>query len=777
MQQKRSFFTFFRRELRKHSYFKQLFCTYTFISCLLFFLFSILIIYYINEDYKSTLIEVQEQTIEQSHELNQTVLQDIYSTCYTLMDDADLPRVLYNSEYTTTMALTAQKLHNQIRQTSSIIHSVYFVNYRTGMVMDNYSRVPIETHYDAELFAYLENHEPSKTPTYGVSRKLFRKSSSFALTNVPVFSIIYYASSRGALVVNIDYNAYAQLLQLKSSDYLEWIQISRDGQVIAASDFSLFGTDYAANDVYAQIAQRSDRCGSFSWNLNGTDCRIAYQHNSGLGITYLSIFNHSALYTANHLLWVVFLCGIAFILIGMIVTFCISIFVYRPFRNFKEQLAESSSISIAPQTADTDDFTYLSNIYRDITSANLRLQNLSHTWLKEKDRRTLKQLMTNSAANQPILPEQYESLNQYFEKECYQVVLISIDYQSRQDEDANSINLLKYAITNVMNELFEPDILFMNIDIISPNVIYLINHDDADGQKLRSILVQGQEFLQTNFKITLSMGIGEAVSELDEISFSYTSAQDALSQRFLTGNSSIHFASERKQPPLARQHYPYSADNAIISAMKALDQNELALAMKQFYDAICQFHMDQIIRSILQLDAALQRFENSQNLTGQFLPWELNTLAQLDIRTIFENLYARCLLDMDELDEIKNHSTEKPELIQDIIRMVDDNLSNPNLSVAFLAGEVHLSINYLRSIFKENTGESLSNYITQKKIDLICRLLTETDTSIQDISDQLGFSTKNYFFTFFKKHMKVTPNEYRKAKMETQATRETRLRG
>ena len=68
----------------------------------------------------------------------------------------------------------------------------------------------------------------------------------------------------------------------------------------------------------------------------------------------------------------------------------------------------------------------------------------------------------------------------------------------------------------------------------------------------------------------------------------------------------------------------------------------------------------------------------------------------------------------------------------------------------------------------QNTGDSLSNYIIQKKLELICHLLADTNTSLQDISDQLGFSTKNYFFTFFKKHMGTTPNEYRKEKKQNE---------
>lgn len=80
-----------------------------------------------------------------------------------------------------------------------------------------------------------------------------------------------------------------------------------------------------------------------------------------------------------------------------------------------------------------------------------------------------------------------------------------------------------------------------------------------------------------------------------------------------------------------------------------------------------------------------------------------------------------------------------------------------------LADKVDLSVNYLRNIYKESTGESLSAHISQAKLDLICEMLQTSDLSIQEISEKLQFTTHNYFFTFFKKHMGVTPKQYRLA--------------
>lgn len=748
-------FKLYRQELPRHSYFKQLFHTYALVSCILFVLFSILLIFYVNNDYQDTLIQVQKDTINQSYELNNTLLLDIASNCNSYLDDSDLIQILYSDSTNVPLLLQARTLNDQIRQSSSIIHSVYFINYAAGMIMDTYNRCLLDQHYDTELIDFLQELSPSRHIFVGYPRQILRENQSIASK---VFSIIFFSNKNGALVVNIDYDSYSQLIQMESSDYLTQFQVSSDQKVIACSDDSLFGADLSTDPIFTEISSYNNTVGYFETKLQKKNCRIDYRHNSGLGITYYGIFNGTALYTSNHMIWFVILCGICFMLLGLLVTFFVSLVVYRPVHHLKQELSADPAVP-SSQAADVDDFAYLSGIYHSISEANRQLSRIKNTYLKEKDRSVLKKLLTS---DNEILPRQYESLNQYFSGAFSQIVIISIDYESLQKEDSDGVALLKYAITNVMNELFDSSVLYMNLDLVSPNINYFINHNDASQESVLDTLRQGQEFLQKHFQITLSIGLGLLVTELEELSVSFSSAQEALGQRFLKGNGMIQPASLLHLADASKQHYPYEADTAIMASIKSMDCDSLEEALNCFFTAIEEFHIDQLLRTILQLDAALQRLENTCELSSKSLSWDLETLPLLNISTLQSCMLDRCQKDIAELTEIKSHSNEKPELIQTIIELVDKNLYNPNLSVVYLAAEVHLSVNYLRSIFKENTGDSLSSYITAKKIALICDLLKNTDTSLQDISDQLGFSTKNYFFTFFKKHMQMTPNEYRK---------------
>ncbi len=101
-------------------------------------------------------------------------------------------------------------------------------------------------------------------------------------------------------------------------------------------------------------------------------------------------------------------------------------------------------------------------------------------------------------------------------------------------------------------------------------------------------------------------------------------------------------------------------------------------------------------------------------------------------------------------------------LIADLKRFIDDNLYDPELSTKTIASRMKLSVNYLRSMFKAATGESISTHITRLRIERCKELLSTTDMPVKEVYVAAGFSNYNYFFTLFKKQTGHTPQEYQR---------------
>jgi len=85
-----------------------------------------------------------------------------------------------------------------------------------------------------------------------------------------------------------------------------------------------------------------------------------------------------------------------------------------------------------------------------------------------------------------------------------------------------------------------------------------------------------------------------------------------------------------------------------------------------------------------------------------------------------------------------------------------------DLSRDQIADHVGLSANYFSSLFKEATGESISAYLNQCRLDYAKKRLERTKSSITRIAYEAGFSSPAYFNQVFKEAETCTPRAYRK---------------
>ena len=82
-------------------------------------------------------------------------------------------------------------------------------------------------------------------------------------------------------------------------------------------------------------------------------------------------------------------------------------------------------------------------------------------------------------------------------------------------------------------------------------------------------------------------------------------------------------------------------------------------------------------------------------------------------------------------------------------------------SVQFCAEQLHLSLNYLGDLLKQETGKSAIEHIHYCFIEKAKSLLLNTTDSISEIAYGLGFGQPQNFSKLFKKKTEVSPAEYR----------------
>lgn len=172
--------------------------------------------------------------------------------------------------------------------------------------------------------------------------------------------------------------------------------------------------------------------------------------------------------------------------------------------------------------------------------------------------------------------------------------------------------------------------------------------------------------------------------------------------------------------------------------------------------------------------------EKQVNFSGVFSPDEYPELAAIIDKCISETLNSKGLsqlyalllvqqliLEMSRIDcEFKNNIIPRRRSFDKMLPAlthISENLSNSKeLTLEILANKCFVSTATLRRYFYEFTDMSPQQFIAQARINHSQYLLSNTNKSITEISDDVGFESISCFTRAFKRHCGVSPSEYKK---------------
>ncbi|GIO43335.1 response regulator transcription factor [Paenibacillus apis] len=120
---------------------------------------------------------------------------------------------------------------------------------------------------------------------------------------------------------------------------------------------------------------------------------------------------------------------------------------------------------------------------------------------------------------------------------------------------------------------------------------------------------------------------------------------------------------------------------------------------------------------------------------------------------------------IDDIDRIRHNKYLCNKSIVDKVQTFIENHLDHSLSLDELGKIAHLHPVYLSKLFKQETGENVSSYISRKRLEKASRLLLDSDLRIADISRMVGYKKDQYFIHLFKEEYGVTPRQYRRSRL------------
>ncbi|MCM1107093.1 MAG: AraC family transcriptional regulator [Blautia sp.] len=95
-----------------------------------------------------------------------------------------------------------------------------------------------------------------------------------------------------------------------------------------------------------------------------------------------------------------------------------------------------------------------------------------------------------------------------------------------------------------------------------------------------------------------------------------------------------------------------------------------------------------------------------------------------------------------------------------LLQFIQDNFANVTLEQ--IAEKFHYTPEYTSRLIKSTTGKSFTRLVQQVRLEKAQVLLQDTNLSVTNIANQVGYETTEYFIRLFKRQMHMTPTEYRR---------------
>lgn len=384
----------------------------------------------------------------------------------------------------------------------------------------------------------------------------------------------------------------------------------------------------------------------------------------------------------------------------------------------------------------------------------------------------LRQWILNSKSSKPI-EEFIRNQTQILETGSFRMAVIRLESYGRFEEqfDFASRKLLRFALGNIMVEvLSNHGFVAETVDFGSDHIVALISLSTSEEEMALAIGAMDDVKVQISrwLKLEVHAAISSVLDVEENLQIIYNQLYELTLMGFINHEDRVFTSDDLERYERGKDS---DLDEALLKQViqsvqlkndKALEGylDHLTLHMQELSYQECKLQLTHIIYSIMKSFKNYKTFQGMKSIHS-FLE-QFATLGEVKAW-----LY-QVMLQTIEQNRKKNASSRKDEVAAEMIEYVRNHLHNPMLSVDDIAAHVSMSVNYARQIFKDQFNCSLSDYITDQRIEHVIKLLTTTDWTVADITEQSGFQTKSTFFAAFKRATGMTPNQYRMGKHDVE---------
>lgn len=281
--------------------------------------------------------------------------------------------------------------------------------------------------------------------------------------------------------------------------------------------------------------------------------------------------------------------------------------------------------------------------------------------------------------------------------------------------------------------------------------------------RLEALTAILQHELKASYGCDLSLAAGSIQERLQGIHLSFLEAEEEKVWKKL---------SRQNTAALWAASFDPSSDSVLLDRNSLLDflkmgtPKEAAAFIREFASVLQDIRWDSMYAYYLINDITLEMVRTARlSFQGEGNPEALMGKLQQQIRRI--SRYEECLDYLHALLEVlwqwRSEGSDKySELIDKVKLHIREHFDDDQLSLYEISRQIGVSSSHLSKIFSQETGQTMTEYLTLTRISKAKELLKTTRSKTFEIAFKVGYNDQHYFSNLFKKVTGLTPTEYRK---------------
>jgi two-component system, response regulator YesN len=635
------------------------------------------------------------------------------------------------------------KLFNNMVLSNDMIESIYLYDNNHLFVITNTTKYTKSDFFDQDIFKY----EIKTGGIYVTPPRLVRGEK--VITYIRKFNT-FTKENYAYISINIDYDKlFGQEYELGKDRIIPLMILNKEADVY-------YSHNEAHKALVPYLGKVIESGNSYAvYNINKDSYFITKITSKILDWTFICIEDYSSIVQPVQFLVKIIIGSLAVVLLLLfLISYRFSSYLYKPISN----LVRNISIFLdSKEITRQNEYEIIDQAMRELHLSNKELASKYNITLPYFQNHSIHEILTNQNFEIKKFYDLLGLFNAQFHFDNYSLAIIDFESRTIQEKDKQTIEFILEGYKGTMTAI---------VTVINSFRMLLVLNVSSKVDSIYNMVNEIKQEINRD-EISATISLGTVTKELGLLPAIYSQVLKQLDNRFFLGKNTIIYNQSLSSNSVVNLNGPDIGEN-LVNHIRVCDYNKAIEFLEDFIKEslgnelnsidYIKYQFFQMYLNIEDNIKALGIMEKDLGGTKFDVFQSIQKSETIDsLRELLINLISKGIEAISAKKERR-----QSEVTEQIIKFMKQNYTKP-LTLDDISAQVYISPKYMCSIFKEEAGVTIFDYLTKIRMEKAKQLLLESDMHVQNIGVSIGYNNVQSFIRFFKKYFSLTPEQYRKA--------------